>query len=575
MKKDETFFEYPNFTNVKDIIYYSVDKYRENRAFIIKEKVGEEVKYKNISYGDFLEEVNSLGTGLFRLGLKGKRIGIIAKNRYEWVLSYVACLLGGMIAVPLDKGLTDIEIENSILRSKIDAIIFEDKLLGIIEEIRAKGNSNLKEYICMDKNKEFKSIEDIKISGKKRLEEGDNSFKEVKINDKELASLVFTSGTSSTSKIVMLSQFNIAQNIHSMQLVEDFRSTDVNLAFLPLHHTFGSTGQLIMLSSGITTAFPDGLRYIAQNLKEYKVTFFVGVPILVEAIYKNVMKEIERQKKTKLIKIAKVFTKFLLKFHIDIRRKVFAQIIEQLGGLRFVISGAAALDKEVEKGFNDLGILTIQGYGLTEASPVIAAENYKYRKYGSIGLPMPNVEVRIEDKNEEGIGELIAKGPNIMLGYYENEEETKETLKDGWLYTGDLAYMDKEGFIYITGRKKNLIVLKNGKKIFPEELEDLVSKLDLVSECMVFGLPKEDDVVLSVKVKLDDEVVKEKYPDLSEEEIKKVLWEQIKGINKKMPTYKYMKHLFIEKGEFIKTTTNKIKRNEEMKKIMETITKKS
>lgn len=575
MKKDEIFFEYPNFTNVKDIIYYSVDKYRENRAFIIKEKVGEEVKYKNISYGDFLEEVNSLGTGLFRLGLKGKRIGIIAKNRYEWVLSYVACLLGGMIAVPLDKGLTDIEIENSILRSKIDAIIFEDKLLGIIEEIRAKGKSNLKEYICMDKNKEFKSIEDIKISGKKRLEEGDNSFKEVKINDKELASLVFTSGTSSTSKIVMLSQFNIAQNIHSMQLVEDFRSTDVNLAFLPLHHTFGSTGQLIMLSSGITTAFPDGLRYIAQNLKEYKVTFFVGVPILVEAIYKNVMKEIERQKKTKLIKIAKVFTKFLLKFHIDIRRKVFAQIIEQLGGLRFVISGAAALDKEVEKGFNDLGILTIQGYGLTEASPVIAAENYKYRKYGSIGLPMPNVEVRIEDKNEEGIGELIAKGPNIMLGYYENEEETKETLKDGWLYTGDLAYMDKEGFIYITGRKKNLIVLKNGKKIFPEELEDLVSKLDLVSECMVFGLPKEDDVVLSVKVKLDEEVVKEKYPDLSEEKIKKVLWEQIKGINKKMPTYKYMKHLFIEKGEFIKTTTNKIKRNEEMKKIMETITKKS
>lgn len=575
MKKDETFFEYPNFTNVKDIIYYSVDKYRENRAFIIKEKVGEEVKYKNISYGDFLEEVNSLGTGLFRLGLKGKRIGIIAKNRYEWVLSYVACLLGGMIAVPLDKGLTDLEIENSILRSKIDAIIFEDKLLGIIEEIRAKGNSNLKEYISMDKNKEFKSIEDIKISGKKRLEEGDNSFKEVKINDKELASLVFTSGTSSTSKIVMLSQFNIAQNIHSMQLVEDFRSTDVNLAFLPLHHTFGSTGQLIMLSSGITTAFPDGLRYIAQNLKEYKVTFFVGVPILVETIYKNVMKEIERQKKTKLIKIAKVFTKFLLKFHIDIRRKVFAQIIEQLGGLRFVISGAAALDKEVEKGFNDLGILTIQGYGLTEASPVIAAENYKYRKYGSIGLPMPNVEVRIEDKNEEGIGELIAKGPNIMLGYYENEEETKETLKDGWLYTGDLAYMDKEGFIYITGRKKNLIVLKNGKKIFPEELEDLVSKLDLVSECMVFGLPKEDDVVLSVKVKLDEEVVKEKYPDLSEEKIKKVLWEQIKGINKKMPTYKYIKHLFIEKGEFIKTTTNKIKRNEEMKKIMETITKKS
>ena len=575
MKKDETFFEYPNFTNVKDVIYYSVNKYKNNIAFIIKEKENETVKYKNISYSEFLDEVNAFGTGLFRLGLKGKRVGIISKNRYEWVLAYVACLLGGIIAVPLDKGLTDVEIENSILRSKIDCIIFEEKLENVIEEIRAKGNSNIKEYICMDKNKEFKFINDIKENGKKRLQEGDNSFKETKINDKELATLVFTSGTSSTSKIVMLSQFNIAQNIHSMQLVEDFRPTDVNLAFLPLHHTFGSTGQLIMLSSGITTAFPDGLRYIAQNLKEYKVTFFVGVPILVEAIYKNVMKEIERQKKTKLIKVAKVFTNFLLKFKIDIRRKVFAPIIEQLGGLRFVISGAAALDKEVEKGFNDLGILTIQGYGLTEASPVIAAENYKYRKYGSIGLPMPNVEVKIDNKNEEGIGELLAKGPNIMLGYYEDEEETKEALKDGWLYTGDLAYMDKEGFIYITGRKKNLIVLKNGKKIFPEELEDLVNKLELVNECMVFGLPKDDDVTLSVKVKLDEEIIKEKYSNLSEEEIEKILWEQIKGINKKMPTYKYMKHLFIEKGEFIKTTTNKIKRNEEMKKIMETITKKS
>lgn len=575
MKKDETFFEYPNFTNVKDVIYYSADKYKNNIAFIIKEKENEIVKYKNISYSEFLDEVNALGTGLFRLGLKGKRVGIISKNRYEWVLAYVSCMLGGIIAVPLDKGLTDVEIENSILRSKIDCIIFEEKLENVIEEIRAKGNSNIKEYICMDENKEFKFINDIKENGKKRLQEGDNSFKETKINDKELATLVFTSGTSSTSKIVMLSQFNIAQNIHSMQLVEDFRPTDVNLAFLPLHHTFGSTGQLIMLSSGITTAFPDGLRYIAQNLKEYKVTFFVGVPILVEAIYKNVMKEIEKQKKTKLIKVAKVFTNFLLKFKIDIRRKVFAPIIEQLGGLRFIISGAAALDRKVEKGFNDLGILTIQGYGLTEASPVIAAENYKYRKYGSIGLPMPNVEVKIDNKNEEGVGELLAKGPNIMLGYYEDEEEKKEALKDGWLHTGDLAYMDKEGFIYITGRKKNLIVLKNGKKIFPEELEDLVNKLELVNECMVFGLPKDDDVTLSVKVKLDEETIKEKYSNLSEEEIEKTLWEQIKGVNKKMPTYKYMKHLFIEKGDFIKTTTNKIKRNEEMKKIMETITKKS
>ena len=355
MKKDETFFEYPEFTNVKDIIYYSVDKFKDNRAFILKEKdENGKIKYTNITYKKFLDDVNEYGTGLYRLGLKGKKLGIIAKNRYEWVLTYVACLLGGIIAVPLDKGLTDIEIENSILRSKIDAIVFEDKNEKVIEEIRSKGNSNIKEYICMDKTSEFKYLYDIKENGKNRIDEGDESFKNCKIEDKELAVLVFTSGTSATSKIVMLSQFNIAQNIYAMQLVEDFRPTDVNLAFLPFHHTFGSTGQLIMLSSGITTAFPDGLRYIAQNLKEYKVTFFVGVPVLVEAIYKNLNKEIKKQNKTKQIKVAKAITNFLLKFHIDIRRKVFAPIINQLGGLRFIISGAAGLDKEVEKGFNDL-----------------------------------------------------------------------------------------------------------------------------------------------------------------------------------------------------------------------------
>ena len=568
MKKDETFFEYPEFTNVKDIIYYSVDKFKDNRAFILKEKdENGKIKYTNITYKKFLDDVNEYGTGLYRLGLKGKKLGIIAKNRYEWVLTYVACLLGGIIAVPLDKGLTDIEIENSILRSKIDAIVFEDKNEKVIEEIRAKGNSNIKEYICMDKTSEFKYLYDIKENGKNRIDDGDESFKDCKIEDKELAVLVFTSGTSATSKIVMLSQFNIAQNIYAMQLVEDFRPTDVNLAFLPFHHTFGSTGQLIMLSSGIATAFPDGLRYIAQNLKEYKVTFFVGVPVLVEAIYKNLNKEIKKQNKTKQIKVAKAITNFLLKFHIDIRRKVFAPIINQLGGLRFVISGAAGLDKEVEKGFNDLGILTIQGYGLTEASPVIAAENYKYRKYGSIGFPMPNVEAKIEDKNEQEIGELVVKGPNVMLGYYENEEETNKVLKDGWFYTGDLGYMDKDGFLYITGRKKNVIVLKNGKNVYPEELEVLIGNLPYVKENMVFGKEKDDDLVVSAKIVYNQDYMKDNYPDKTQEDIEKIIWEDIKEINKTMPNYKHIKNIIVTDQEMIKTTTAKIKRYEEIKKL--------
>lgn len=263
----------------------------------------------------------------------------------------------------------------------------------------------------------------------------------------------------------MLSQKNIASNIYAMQRVEDIRSTDSNLAFLPMHHIFGSTCLIMMLACGVRTSFPDGLRYVAQNLKEYEVSVFVGVPLLVEAIYNKVVKEIDKQRKTKLIKNAIRVSNFLLKFHIDIRRKLFKQIIDQLGGkMRFVISGGAPLDPKIQKGFIDLGIDMVQGYGLTETSPVIAAENMYKSRTGSIGVPMENVTVEIVNKDDNGIGELRAKGPNVMLGYYENEEETKNVLKDGWFYTGDLGYIDKDGFIFITGRQKNMIVLKNGKK---------------------------------------------------------------------------------------------------------------
>ncbi len=565
--RSETFFDYPVFNNVKEVIYHSVEKYPNNVAFRLKEKNGEEIKYLDITYTEFLDEVNSFGTGLFKLGLRGKRVAILSKNRYEWPLTYVALLFGGIIAVPLDKGLTDIEIENSILRSKVDAIVYEEKYTEIIEKIRESKKSNLKEFISMDKIENARYIKDVIDLGKAEIEKGNKEFVDFKIDDKALATLVFTSGTTSNSKIVMLSQYNIARNISDMQLVEDFRSTDINLAFLPFHHTFGSTGQLIMLSSGITTTFPDGLRYIAQNLKEYHITFFVGVPLLIEAIYKKIEEGIEKKGKKNAVKFGKILTKILLKFGIDIRRKVFKDIIDELGGLRFVISGAASLDPKVEGGLNDLGILTVQGYGLTETAPVLCAENYKYRKYGSVGFPMKNVQIRIEDKAKDGIGEIVVKAPNVMLGYYEDEEATKAVLKDGWLHTGDYGYIDDQGYVYITGRKKNVIVLKNGKKIFPEEIEENINKIDLVEECLVFGLPKDDDVVLSVKVKYNEETVKEKYGEISSEELRKIIWDKIKETNKLVPKYKYVKNMILTNEEFAKTTTNKIKRFEELKKM--------
>ena len=437
--------------------------------------------------------------------------------------------------------------------------------------MRKRKNRNVQKNSCVSQKEKNGDIHTLMEEGKKLLEAGNQNYIHTEIDSYKMNILLFTSGTTSKSKAVMLSQNNIASNVYAMQLVEGFYTTDVNLAFLPFHHIFGSTEIIVMLACGVATAFPDGLRYVAQNLKEYKVSVFVGVPLLVEAIYKKVEEGIEKQGKTKLVNFAKKLSNLLLKFHVDIRKKLFKDILNELGGhMRFVISGGAPLDKRVAKGFNELGIKLVQGYGLTETSPVIAAENEKKVKYGSIGVPMDNVEVEFENKDENGIGELKVKGPNVMLGYYENPEATKEVLKDGWFYTGDLGYMDKKGFLFITGRKKDMIVLKNGKKVFPEELELLINRLDEVEECMVFGMPDnkdKNDVKLSVKVVYNKEYVKEKYPNIEKEELEKIIWEKIKEINKTFPPYKYIKNMILTDKELIKTTTKKIKRNEEMRQL--------
>ena len=570
MKKEKNVKE---FNNIKEIIYNSANIYADDIAFIIKHQEGKNKTYENITYKSLLEQINFLGTKLFDMGLKNKRIAVLGRNRYEWVLGHLTNLLGGIISIPLDKDLQIDELENSLIRSKADAIYFDEKYIEKIEEIKSRNNTNIKNYICMLKLTGYDDIHTLKEEGKKLLEEGNKEYISTKIDENAMNILLFTSGTTSKSKAVMLSQKNIASNIYAILKVEDIRSTDSNLAFLPMHHIFGSTCLIMMLACGVKTSFPDGLRYVSQNLKEYEVSVFVGVPLLVEAIYNKIVKEIDKQGKTKLIKMAIKISNFLLKFHIDIRRKLFKQIIDQLGGkMRFVISGGAPLDPKVQKGFIDLGIDMVQGYGLTETSPVIAAENKFKARNGSIGVPMENVTIEIVNKDENNIGELRVKGPNVMLGYYENEEETSKVLKDGWFYTGDLGYIDKDGFIFITGRQKNMIVLKNGKKIFPEEIETLVNRIDLVEECMVFGMPDEvdkNDIKLSVKVVYNKEEVKQQYGDISFDEIKNIIWDRIKNeVNTTVPRYKHIMNMILTDKELIKTTTKKVKRNEELKEIM-------
>ena len=562
----EKIYEAKEYGTIKEYIRDAIKKFADKDAFILKSKENDEIKYKHVSFKEFGEEVEELGTGLIGLGLQNKRIAIVGHNSYSWVKSYISVVCGVGIVVPLDKGLQVNEIEMSLVRSKADAIIFENEYLPIMEEIKKNGKTNVKEFIAMNKEEKYICLADLEEEGEKLLKQDDRRFRRYKPVSDELATIIFTSGTTSMAKAVMLSNKNIASNMYDLMCAEKILSTDVNLLFLPLHHTFGSTQMLLFFSNGATTVFCDGLRHIQENLKEYKVTTFVCVPLLLEVMYKNIWKAIEKQGKTKLIKSILNVSNFLRIFKIDLRRKLFKQIIDQFGGeLRFIISGAAAINKEVAKGFNDFGIFTIQGYGLTETSPVLTGESEYHVRYGSVGLPLPSVQIKIEDKNEEGIGEIVAKGPNVMLGYYEMEEETNKVLKDGWFSTGDLGYLDKDGYLFITGRKKNVIVLKNGKNVYPEEIEQIITKLPYVSEVMVFGKEKDDDLVVSAKIVYDKDYVKNNYPNIKEEELKEIIWKDIKEINKTMPTYKYIKNLVISDEPMIKTTTAKIKRFEEIK----------
>ena len=562
----------PKFTTIKELLYHSATVFSSNVAFTEKVKKDNNINYINHTYLELLDDINSFGTALYKLGLKNKRVAIIGHNCYKWAIAHLSNLLGGIVSVPLDKGLQTDELENSLIRSEASAIVFDAKLKDIIEEIKASNKTNIKHFICFDELPNFLCFNNLLSDGKKEIENGNNAFINCEVDPYNMSILLFTSGTTSQSKAVMLNQFGIVTNIYDMLLVESFYETDVNIAFLPFHHIFGSTGMLVMLSAGLKTVFPDGLRYIKQNLLEYKVSVFVGVPILIDKMYSTMISEIEKQGKTKLINFAIKVSNILLKFNIDIRRKIFKKLINALGGnMRFIVSGGAPLDSKVSKWFNQIGIHLVQGYGLTETSPVISAESDNAIKYGSVGKPMHSIEVLIKNSDSNGIGEIAVKGPNVMLGYYKNETQTNDVLKDGWFYTGDLGYIDKDGFLFITGRKKDLIVLKNGKKVFPEELELLINRLDEVEESFIYGLPSsndKNDVKVAVKIVYNKDFVNKRYPNISEKDLQNVLWAKIKDINKTLPMYKYIKHMTLTSEPLIKTTTNKIKRNEELKQIL-------
>ena len=572
-KKKSKLHSFEKITDLKDMLAKTEKKFGDKPAF--KYKTSEPGVFDVITYKEFISKVNALGTKLIDLGLKGKRIAIISENRYEWCLAYLATCCGTGVVVPLDKSLPANELESLIIRSGVEAIFYSNKYNEVMQDIKNRRTTDLRYYISMDlenmKDGIYSEHEFVE-QGKELIKKGNTKFLNATIDSDKMAFMLFTSGTTAMSKAVMLSHKNICSNLMDIATILKIDENDTLLSFLPLHHTFECTvGFLYVMYTGASIAYCEGIRHIASNIKEFEITAMISVPALYENIYKRVMKSIE--KKGKLAEVEKIMklSGMLSKVGIDLRKKMFKEIHESLGPkLRLMVNGGAALDYEVEKGFNELGFRIVQGYGLTETSPVIAAGTDFEQRIGSVGKVLPSLKVKIVNKDETGTGEVIVKGPSVMLGYYQNEEANKEVFEKEWLHTGDLGHIDKKGFLFLAGRKKSVIVLKNGKNVYPEEIESIINRIDGIKESFIYGKPEdnnEDDLKLCAKVVYDKDLMKQIYNANTEEEIKNALWLKIKEINKTMPPYKYIKELIVSEEELIKTTTLKIKRHEELAKI--------
>lgn len=585
---EKKFFQ---FTDMRELMEHSAKKYKDKVAFITKTRRKPEPEYKNTTYMEMYKEMEALGTALLERGLRGEQVAIVGENSYQWVLADMAIACGVGTVVPLDKALQKDELLSCLKRSHAKAVFYDKKHVDMIREILSEGSSELEYAFAMDgaeliqgsdpddgalsderpdgmPGSKYASVETLIAEGASSVAAGNKEYLGTPVDPDKMSYLLFTSGTTEQSKAVMLSHRNLMSCNYGMNCEELFFPDDVDMMILPLHHIYGFMGLVTFLSQGLTTCFTDGLKYISKNMQEYHVSVMMSVPLLLENMYKKINKAIEKQGKTKKVQMGLKICDIADKAGINLRRIVFKQIIDEMGGkMRFFINGAAALDPVVQKGLNDLGILTVQGYGLTETSPTIASETYRYVKKGSCGKVMPNVKAMIADPDDEGIGELVVKGDNVMLGYYDNPEATEEVMEGGWFHTGDLAYFDEEGYLFITGRKKNVIVMKNGKNVFPEEIENLINFLPYVSESMVFTQNKANDYVLWVKVVMDQEYMREQK--LTKEDVEALFDKDLAKINEDMPAYKMVKHFFLSDRPTIKTTTMKTKRREEIKQIEE------
>lgn len=576
--KADFHYEPTSYISVPELVNRAKEKFSDN-IFILDKDKPRDKEYKKYTYKKFFEDVESFGTSLIADYMqKGEPIAIIGENQYEWYVSYITALSGAGIAVPIDKELPEHEIENVINRSKATVIIYSSSVKSKIQPLINDDKVNTVKYFIMMKSDEAPEgrtvgFDRILLEGKIRLSVHDDRFTKITVDPDEYAALFFTSGTTSTSKGVAVSSRQLVSNINAVTAYVKTYPEDRFFSVLPLHHTYESSiGFLLAFQEGASIAVCQGLKYISNNLKEAKPTILIAVPLLIEHLYDAIMKNIKKSKKEKIVASLMQTTNALKSLGVDVKRKVFKDIYDGIGGnLRVIVTAAAPIDDSIGKWFANLGLLFLQGYGLTETCPICAVTPDFDTRIGSAGKINYNAFVRVDDPDSEGKGEIVVSTDTLMIGYYEDDEATEEVIEvdeNGrrWFHTGDLGRVDSDGYIYITGRKKSVIVTQNGKNIYPEELELIINNLDIVSESMVYGRENQDSKELTITVRIlpDYDFIKNRYGDISTKEIYNILKKEINSVNKKLVKYKNIKKIEIKDEPFIKTSTMKIKRYAEV-----------
>lgn len=568
VKYKESLYEVRDVKNLRELIDGSVERFSQRPAFMVKDKT--KGKFVSISYKKMQEDIRSLGTSLINLGLRGRKIAVIGENSYYWAISYFAIANGVGVVVPIDRELKEKEVANLLKRAEVSAVIYSKKMKKVMDEVLE--DRELRKTLTYPIQMDLSDDEDGRISlrrllshGMDLLDNGDRKYLDVEVDSDALAVLLFTSGTTGLAKGVMLSHRNIVSNTVNMSKYVKIIDGGVGLSVLPMHHTYEMTCHVITgLYQGMSIAICEGLKYIQKNLVEAQVNVMLAVPLIFEMMHKKILSKAKESGKDKTLRrMMNISRKFKLYNKGNITRRLFSNVHNVTGGkISQFIAGGAAINPQVIEDYEAMGFPIFQGYGMTECSPIIAVNKDRYSKAAAAGLPLPGTEVKIYNPDEKGIGEIICRGPSVMLGYYRDDDATREALRNGWLHTGDYGYFDQDGFLYVSGRKKSVIITKNGKNIFPEEVEFYLTESEYIEEALVHGIDglRNDDVIIKAEIFPNYPLFENENPEVAEDYIEEKIGEIIEKINDTVPKYKRIKRYYIRKTEFEKTTTKKIKR---------------